>query len=196
DDAQRELEALRYELAGVDERLRDVTAGAPRRQFARLVLELQQVRAEAALVGEQTGLAAADAELLAMADDVRALATRWEASVARASEERDRYGSLVRVDPAEMSRAAALPDFVPAELAGLVAELERAESVRADLEAQLPAPAAKKQKKPSHPAIPHLARADQDTLWRAARGVQAADERVNAASLALGGLDGGAGITP
>ena len=35
DDAQRELEALRFELAAVDEQLRDVTAGAPRRQFAR-----------------------------------------------------------------------------------------------------------------------------------------------------------------
>jgi hypothetical protein len=196
DDAQRELEALRYELADVDERLRDVTSGAPRRQFARLVLQLQQVRAEAALVGEQSGLVAADAELLAVAGNIRDLAARWEASVARAGEDRARFGTIVRVDAGEMARAAALPDFVPAELPGLAAELARAESICADLEAQLPSPTAKKQKKPSHPAIPHMARADQDTLWRAARGVQAADERVNDASLALGGLDGGAGITP
>ena len=196
DDAQRELEALRFELADVDERLRDVTSGAPRRQFARLVLQLQQVRAEAALTGEQAGLVAADAELLAAARDVRALAGRWEGAVERAEEQRSRFGAHARLDATEISRAAALPDFIPAELPGLAAELAMAESIRAKLEIQLPAPTAKKQRKPSHPAAPQLARADQDTLWRAARAVQAADERVNEASLALGGLDGGAGITP
>ncbi|MBV9665656.1 MAG: hypothetical protein JOZ37_16945 [Actinobacteria bacterium] len=197
DDAQRELEALRYQLAGVDEQLRDVTAGAPRRQFARLVLQLQQVRSEAALAGEQAGLAAADVELLSVARDVRALAGRWEGAVAQAEEARAKFGTRARLDAEELAHAATMPDHVPVELPGLAAELAMAESIRAELEAQLPAPTtSKKQKKPSHPAVPQLARADQDTLWRAARAVEVADERVNEASLALGGLDGGAGITP
>ena len=196
DDAQRELEALRYDLAGVDEQLRDVTAGAPRRQFARLVLQLQQVRAEAALTGEQSGLTGADADLLAKADEVRQLTARWEAARERADEQRARFGDRARLDPQDTAKGVLLPTEPPANLHALAAELAMAESIRADLETQLPAPTTKKQRKPSHSAVPQLARVDQDTLWRAARAAQVADQRVSEASLALGGLDGGAGITP
>ena len=195
DDFQHELEALRFELAEVDEQLRDVTAGAPRRQFARLLLRLQQVRAEAALTGEQAGLSAADADLLSASDEVDRLAAEHDDAVARANEERSRFGTTHRLDAEELARGLKLPDRMPVELPQLVSDLARAESLRADLEAQLPAPTTKKQRKPSHPAIAQLARADQDTLWRAARAVQHADQRVNDASLALGGLDAG-GITP
>jgi hypothetical protein len=197
DDAQRELEALRFDLAGVDEQLRDVTAGAPRRQFARLLLQLQQVRAEAALTGEQSGLAGADSDLLAKADEVSQLTGRWEGACARVEEQRARFGDRGRLDAEDVAKGVLLPSEPPANLPALASELAMAESIRADLEAQLPAPnAGKKQKKPSHPAVPQLARADQDTLWRAAHAAQVADQRVSEASLALGGLDGGAGITP
>ena len=147
DDAQHELEAFRFELADVDEQLRDVTAGAPRRQFARLVLQLQQVRAEAALTGEQAGLGAADAEQLAAAPEVRRLAARWEAAAAKAGEVRARFGDRTRMEADDLARGLALPDRMPVELVSLAAELDRVEAVRAELEAQLPAPSTKKQRK-------------------------------------------------
>ena len=197
DEAQHELEELRFELAAIDEQLRDVTAGAPRRQFARLVLELQQVQAEADLANEQIGLATADAALVAAGPEVRRLVGPWEATVARAGEQRRRFGDRVRLDPDGLAQGLTIPDRVAVELPGLMAALQGAETAP-EASSRPSSPRlrpGRRQRKPSHPAVAVLARADQDVLWRAAHAAQAAEQRVSDASLALGGLEAG-GMTP
>lgn len=184
-------ESLRRELSAVEEQLRQVKEGEARRHFARLMIELERVRSEAAsLQGGREG-AAADERLVKAARSVRTLARRWEKAAELLGTARQEFGDRDRLDPRTLDEALSAPDAVPAELDALATALDRAERLRDDLAARLAGMAADHLPTPSHPAVVRLARGDQAMAWDICREAIHTGIRVEQSSIELGGLESG-----
>ena len=188
--ARAAVEAMRDELASIDERIRTSEENRARRQYARLLADLERVRAEAAaLRSGRTGVDS-DRHLIASADRARALASVWKEAAGHTLELVAAFGDAERLDPRELEQATAAPDEAPAELDALVTAVEQAEAERVELSVRLREMAASRLSEPSHPAVVDLARADQAALWAANARALETSARVEAESVALGNSGG------
>lgn len=186
--ARDAVEAMRLELHRLDERIRDYDDGQARRRYARLLAELEQVRAEAAAIRGGEAGAEADRRFVAAAEGVHQLAATWRAADAALARARAHFGDRERLDARTLAEGEAVPENVPEELDGLVRALEEAEGRRDRLAARLQELAAAELPEPSTPDVVRLAHADQEAVWAAARAVLETEKRLEQASLDLGGL--------
>jgi hypothetical protein len=182
-------EALRHELESLEERLRHVQEGEAKRRYARMLMQLEQVRAEAESLRGGSEAAATHKRLISAAPDVRRLADRWMRAADRLASEAERFGDRERLDPRALEAALAVPAEVPADIDALAAAYEKAETERAELEAKLQNWSISHLPDPSHPAVVRLGRLHQDMVWESAQAAVDAGRRVDDASLALGGLE-------
>ncbi|HEX7169051.1 MAG TPA: hypothetical protein VF230_18885 [Acidimicrobiales bacterium] len=185
--ARDAADALRVELVALDEEIRQIEIGRPRRRYARLVLQLEALKAERAAVTAPSS-AEADRVTAAHLALLRPLAARWRAAQRHLSDARQAFGDRVRLDAETLAGALAVPDRVPPNLDTLVDELAAAEAVRASVASKLAGMMADHVDTPSHPDIPRLARADQDRLWHLAERAAQTGLRLEEESLRLGGL--------
>ena len=187
--ARQAVEALREELADIDERLREADEGGAKRRYARLLADLERVRAEAAAVRTGDVGAASDRRFVEHGKAAVRLAKRWSQAHDRLQEARTRFGRRERLDSATLGQAESTPDRVPAKLDALVRAYEDAEARREDLADRLASMATSRLPEPSHPAVVRLASADQDAVWATARQALETASQLDEESLALGGLD-------
>ncbi|HEX2849310.1 MAG TPA: hypothetical protein VHN98_02100 [Acidimicrobiales bacterium] len=186
--ARDAADALRLELLNLDEQIRQVEIGRPRRRYARLVLDLEALKAERAAVTSSPDAAQSDRVMAAHLAQLRPLAAQWRATVRRLSDERQIFGERPRLDHNTLAGALSIPDRVPADLDALVEELSAAEARRITLSAKLAGMLARHIDSPSHPDVARLARADQDELWDTCARAVATARRVEQESLRAGGL--------
>jgi hypothetical protein len=180
---------FRAQVAAIDDRIRQAEDGGAKRRYARLLADLERVRAEAASVRGGTVVADADRRFVAAAADLRHLAAQWHEAEERAEAERQKWGARDRLDPRTLAEALRTPDTVPAELDALAAAYEAAADRRAALNERLKALASDHLAEPSHPTIVRLAHADQDLVWDTARRALQTAEHLEGQSVALGGLE-------
>lgn len=187
--ARQAVEAMREELAQLDERLREADEGRAKRRYARLLGELENVRAEAAVIRSGETGAADDRRFLAAGAELQDVVSRWRKASTQLRDARARFGGRTRLDPRSLEQAEELPDEVPAEVDTLARTLEDAEARRDSLAAQLAERATSGMPQPSDPAVARLATLDQEALWSAADAVLETGLRLERESLALGGLE-------
>lgn len=187
--ARDSAEALRVDLEQLEERIRLIQEGEAKRRYARMLVELEQVRAEAAAIRGGSEAADTHKRLVAAAPDVRKLADRWRRAANRLATETERFGDRERLDPRALTEALAAPAEVPAELDAIAAAYEAAEAERADLEAKLQNWTISHLPEPSHPVVVRLGRVDQDVVWQTVATAVEAQRQLEDASLALGGLE-------
>ena len=186
--ARDAVEAMRHELTLLDERIRDYDDGQARRRYARLLAELERVRAEAAAIRGGEAQADADRRFVAAAGEAHRLAERWRIARVNLANAREAFGERHRLDPRTLAEAEEVPDRAPEELDHLVRALEAAETRRDQLHARLQDLAAKELPEPSTPDVIRLAYGDQEAVWSAARAVLETEHALERASLDLGGL--------
>ncbi|MBV8162558.1 MAG: hypothetical protein JO265_16695 [Acidimicrobiia bacterium] len=187
--ARQAVEALREELAEIDARLREAEEGGAKRRYARLLAQLERVRAEAAAARTGDVGAASDRRFMEHGHTAVRLAKQWTRAHARLQEAQQRFGRRERLDEATLTQAEATPNRVPAKLDTLVRAYADAEARRQALADHLASLATSRLPEPSHPAVVRLASADQEAVWRTARHVLETASRLDEESLALGGLD-------
>lgn len=188
--ARASVEAMRDELASIDERIRLSEENRARRQYARLLADLERVRAEAAaLRGGRTGIES-DRQLIASGERARQLSAAWKEAAGHTLELVAAFGDAERLDPRALQDAVAAPDDAPAEIDALVAAVEDAEAERVAVSVRLREMAASRLSEPSHPAVVDLARLDQAALWAANGRALETSARVEAESVALGDSNG------
>jgi hypothetical protein len=186
--ARDAVEAMRQELADLDEQIRDYDDHQARRRYARLLAELERVRAEAAAIRGGEAQAEADRRFLAKSQDAHRLADEWRRAATELERARASWGERDRLDPRTLAEAEEVPESVPDELDTLVTALEAAEARRDQLNARLQELAAKELPEPSSPDVIRLAHGDQESVWAAARAVLSTEQALERASLDLGGL--------
>jgi hypothetical protein len=187
--ARQAVEALRAEMAEIDERLRAADEGGAKRRYARLLAQLERVRAEAAAARTGDVGAASDRRFMQHGKDAMRAAKRWTQVNGRLEEAQKRFGRRERLDEATIAQAEATPDRVPAKLDNLVRAYSDAETRRQELADHLASLATARLPEPSHPAVVRLASADQDAVWETARHVLETASHLDEESLALGGLE-------
>jgi hypothetical protein len=192
--ARDTAEALRTELEDAEERLRGVQEGEAKRRYAQMLMQLEQVRAEAASIRGGSEAAATHKRLVAAAPDVRRLADRWQRAAARLATETERFGDRERLDPSTLQDALAAPAEVPAEFGALAAAYEKAETERAELEARLQNWTISHLPEPSHPAVVRLGRLHQPMVWETAYAAVDAGRKLEDASILVGGLEADGGM--
>jgi hypothetical protein len=187
--ARQAVEALREEMAGIDERVREAEEGGAKRRYARLLAQLEQVRAEAAAARTGDVGAASDKRFMQHGREASRLVKQWTQASKKLEEAQRRFGSRERLDEATLAQAEATPARVPAKLDALVRAYSDAEGRRQELADHLASLATSRLPEPSHAAVVRLASADQDAVWATARHVLETAARLDEESLALGGLD-------
>ncbi len=185
---QRTVQALSEEVAQLDERIRLAEETKARRQYARLLADLERARSEAAALRGGVEAADSDRRVVAVAEPARALGARWRQADDVARELAAMVDDAQLLDPATRDVVRDMPDDEPAELESLARSLEDLEARRLALSIALREMAASRLPEPSDPAVRELARADQDALWAAHRRVQATATAVEAQEVALGGV--------
>jgi hypothetical protein len=187
--ARDAAESFRLELLAIDEEIRQIDAGRPRRRYAKMLLELEALKRERDALSSTREEAEADRAMASHLALLRPIAARWRAAARRLSDASQAFGEdRTRLDPHSLAGALTIPDQVPLHLDALVDELAAAEAQRATLSAKLAGLMASHLESPSHPDVARLARADQDHLWRVARRAIATGQKLEAESIALGGL--------
>jgi hypothetical protein len=186
--AQSRLEAALAELAELDGRIAIAEAHAARREYAKVLAELERVRAEASASMDSAHGAEIDQRMLRCEARARELITSWSActdasALARLAAEGDD-----EVEDVDVERLMSVPAEVPAELAGLVAALARAGDHAAALEGRLRAVASASLPEPEDPRVLGLATVDQGDLWAAHARVVEAAASLQADQVAMGGL--------
>ena len=187
--ARDAAESFRLELLAIDEEIRQIDVGRPRRRYARMLLELDRLKLERDALSASPAEAEADRAMASHLALLRPIAARWRAASRKLSDASQAFGEdRVRLDPHSLAGALTLPDQVPLHLDALVDELAAAEAQRATLSAKLAGLMASHLESPSHPDVARLARADQSVLWRVAQRAIATAQKLEAESIALGGL--------
>lgn len=179
---------LAQELRSIDEEIRQIEVGRPKRRYATLVLELQRLKDECKALLSPPEEVAADAALVAHLGSVRGPAARWRQARRQLSDAQRAFGERVRLDRPTLGGALNIPERVPLDLDGLVDALAVAEAQRASLSSRLAAMMSQYLEGPSHPDVARLARADQERLWDVARRAIDSAVRLEKESLAMGGL--------
>src|SRR3954471_3941431 len=112
-------EQLAEELDDVETHIRQASDNAARREYARVLADLERVRAEAAaLQGGQAG-AETDQHLLDSAESARRLVQQWKDAAARAARV-SCHAPAERLDDAEVAERRWYPDVIPTNLYELV----------------------------------------------------------------------------
>jgi hypothetical protein len=186
--ARDAADALRLELISIDEEIRQIDAGRPRRRYARMLIELERLKAERVAVMSSPAEAEADRVIASHLALLRPVASRWRTAARQLSDAHKAFGERVRLDPHTLAGALTIPDRVPLELDSLVDALAAAEAQRATLSARLAGMMAGHLESPSHPDVARLARAEQDRLWAVAAQAIDTGHRLEKESIALGGL--------
>lgn len=186
--ARDAAESFRLELRSIDEEIRQIEAGRPRRRYARMVLDLEELRAERAALASPLAEAEADRALASHLALLRPVAARWREAARKRSDAVQAFGERPRLDRHSLTGALNIPDVVPLHLDRLVDELAAAEAQRATLSARLAGLMASHLESPSHPDVARLARADQDRLWQIALRAIKTAQSLEAESIRLGGL--------
>jgi hypothetical protein len=194
--ARQSTDSLQQERHRIDKAVRQAQDGAARREYARVLGQLERVRAEANALQSGGNGVDADRHLLASADDARALGTLWTEATIRLAEISGRFGDAERLDEDALATARHIPDVAPLDLDAQLDALARAAAEHAELEGRLHQLAESKLPEPSHHAVVELARADQDALWAAHRRMLETNQRFGEAQVALGGLGGQDGPAP
>ena len=185
--AKQATDALRDELADLDERIRQAEENQARRAYARVLAELEKVRSEAAAIRSTRAGVESDRHLLASADGARDLAGVWKEASAEAAELAANFGERERLDPRALEEALAVPEDPPAGLQDLVDDLAAAEKERDELAGRLRALAASRLPEPSSPLVVELARMDQDRLWATGRALVETAATLEQVTVSLGG---------
>jgi hypothetical protein len=189
---------LQIELDAVDEDLRVARDGVARREYAQVLAQLERVRAEGAALQSGTAGIEADRNLLASADQARALAARWREAAARvvALTEELREGGAAGSNPgaaalpaADRDRLAQVPPELPPALDDLVAALQQSLAARDALDHRLQELSVAKLPAPSQPAVADLGLLDQAELWRIAQRLVEASTAMQHVQVSLGGLE-------
>lgn len=186
--AKEAADALESELRSIDEEIRQIDRGRPRRRYARSVVELDALHAERIAVTATPQEAELDRNIAAHLALLRPVAGAWRAATRRRADAERNFGDRVRLDEHAMTGALALPDRVPPDLDELVDGLAAAEAIRATVSAKLAGLMAAHLESPSHPDVARLARADQDRLWFVAERAIETAHALEVESLRLGGL--------
>jgi hypothetical protein len=187
--ARDAAESFRLELLTIDEEIRQIDLGRPRRRYARMLLELDRLKLERDALSSTSAEAEADRAMASHLALLRPIAARWRQAARRLSDASQAFGEdRVRLDPHSLAGALTLPDQVPLHLDSLVDDLAAAEAQRATLSAKLAGLMASHLESPSHPDVARLARADQRHLWQVAQRAIATGAKLEAESIALGGL--------
>jgi hypothetical protein len=182
------VDALHREAVSLEQQIRRGTEGVAKRRYARLLADLERVRAEAASVRGGSMMADADRRFMAAAGEVHVLSDAWWTTRSALDEQQARFGGRERLDAAAVTEALTTPDEVPPELESLAAAADAAEVTRSEINQHLSALVAAHLPEPSNPAIPRLAGGDQDSTWRAAHHVIETAEQLEQTSIALGGM--------
>ena len=128
--ARQAVEALREETADIDERLREADEGGAKRRYARLLAQLERVRAEAAAARTGDVGAASDRRFMEHGRTAIRAAKGWTQANTRLEEARQWFGRRERLDESTLAQADATPDRVPAKLDVLVRAYTDAEARR------------------------------------------------------------------
>jgi hypothetical protein len=163
--AHKAVEAMREELVDIDERLREADEGESRRHYARMLADLERVRAEAAAVRTGDTGAMSDRRFIENARGTVRLAGRWQKVAEQLAAASERFGGRERLDPETLADAESMPVRVPAKLNQLVSAAHEAEQRRDQLATRLSSLATSRLPEPSHPAVVRLADADQEAVW-------------------------------
>lgn len=187
--ARDAAESFRLELLAIDEEIRQIDLGRPRRRYARMLLELEALKRERDALTSTTAEAEADRAMASHLALLRPIASRWREAARALSDASQAFGEdRVRLDAHSLAGALTIPDAVPLHLDSLVDDLAAVEAQRATLSAKLAGLMASHLESPSHPDVARLARADQKELWRVAQRAIATGQKLEAESIALGGL--------
>ncbi|HUP84091.1 MAG TPA: hypothetical protein VM143_00355 [Acidimicrobiales bacterium] len=187
--ARDATESFRLELLAIDEEIRQIDLGRPRRRYARLLLELDRLKLERDALSSSPAEAEADRTMASHLALLRPIAARWRAAARRLSDASQAFGEgRVRLDPHSLAGALTLPEQVPLHLDSLVDELAAAEAQRATISARLAGLMASHLESPSQPDVARLARAEQHRLWQVAQRAIETGAKLEAESIALGGL--------
>jgi hypothetical protein len=191
--ARQAVEAMRMELSRIDESIREAEEGRAKRRYARLLSDLERVRAEAAAIRTGETGANSDRRFIEAARAALAMAERWHVARDKLARATEQFGGHERLDARTLAEAEPMPENVPAGLDVLVAKLEQAESRRDELAARLSSLATSRLPEPSHPSVVRLARADQETVWKLTQqtldsGLQLERESINLGGLAAEGV--------
>lgn len=181
-------EALRIEILAIDEEIRQIDLGRPRRRYARMLLDLERLRAERKAVASTAEEAEADRVVASHLALLRPVASRWRDAARRRSDALRGFGERIRLDPHTLAGALVVPDRVPPNLEALVDDLAAAEAQRATLSARLAGMMASHLESPTHPDVARLARAEQTRLWTVASRAIDTGHRLEKESINLGGL--------
>jgi hypothetical protein len=188
-------EQTRRELAAVEDEIRRAVDGQAKRRYARLLADLQRVRAEAEAIEGGAGGLEGDDRLFGAAEEMRLLARYWQAAERRRQASVKQFGERIRLSPTELASALTVPDHMPSGLEALAARLDAAERDRDELAARIADRVAAHLPEPSHAAVIQLARHHQDELWAAAADIERTEQALEQQSLRLGGVDV-EGLTP
>ena len=123
---EQAVSELRAALDAVEAELRAARDGIARREYAKVLAQLERVRAEAAALQSGSAGIESDRNLLATADAARALAARWTEASSRAAALRAELPEGRPLDAADVARLAAIPAEPPVELDELVGALAQA----------------------------------------------------------------------
>jgi len=175
------------ELASIAAQIRQAEDGTARRDYAKVLGELERVRAESAALQSGNSGAESDQHLLDSAGAARELAARWQAAAAVVTRLMCN-APPERLDPEVVADVRWIPDAPPGNLRALVGELHEARRDRDRLEARLRDLATSRLPEPSDPRVVDLATIDQTELWDAARQVVACSRSLSQENLAAGGL--------
>lgn len=199
--ARDAAESFRLELVAIDEEIHQIDAWRPRRRYAQLLVELERLRSERDALRSSPTEAEADRALASHLALLRPLATRWRNAERRLADAMRAFGpDRVRLDAHSLAGALTIPDRVPLDLDARVDALAEAEAQRATLSSRLATLMASHVETPSHPDVARLARAmssgrhaagkrsDRDRLWRVLQRALDTGRRLEAESIALGGL--------
>lgn len=189
-EGQRRVDAVQAEITALQRRIHVAEGDAARREYARALADLERVRAEAAAIQSGVQGAENDRQLLAGTDEAHRLATRWSelANVTVAARARLESTGDGSVEPADVGRLVDVPDAIPADLPGLVAELSRAADHVQALEERLRVVASASLPDPEDGRILTLATVDQAELWAAHERAVEAAELMSREQVAMGGI--------
>ena len=189
-EAQRAAD-LQARLDAVDEQLRTAEDGIARGIYAKVLADMEQLRAEAAVGADGPEGVAADRRLLTGGDAIHELAARWSEAAARLTDALATFGDTPRLDGAACSEAAKVAATLPADITLLADAVTTSEADRDALDARLHELTNGQLPTPSDPAVEELGVLDETALWSAAARVMTAREQERLVQLALGGLGAG-----
>lgn len=187
-DAHRKVEAAQAEVAALDARIKAAEGDAARREYAKVLAQLERVRAEAAALQSGGHGAETDRHLLASADEARALAAHWVELAAATAHSRLAAAGDEALPDEDLADLAQLPPAAPGDIGTLVAAVVQAADHVAALEGRLRTVASASLPEPDDSRILGLATVDQDELWAAHARVVEAREAVAKERVAVGGI--------